>query len=119
VSAEDTTTRTVPSGGLPRKAQKAPRKPQDHRPPGKSNPQKGEAWDTPHTFTWDGEEWTVVPSDSTSLEFLAALEDEQMVTALRALLGREQADRFVHGRKLEDMMEFFEVLGEELKGGNL
>jgi hypothetical protein len=93
-------------------------KPADHKSKKKTKAQRAEVADTPQTFTWDGEEWTVAPSDATGLEFLAALEDERMVSALRYLLGEEQAARLIKGRKLTQLINFFEVMGEELEVGN-
>jgi hypothetical protein len=91
------------------------KKPQDRK---QSNQQRAEAMDTPTTFTFDGEEWTVVPNDATSLEFLAALEDNQIITALRVLLGREQAARLIKGRRVEDLEGFFDAMGEVTGSGN-
>lgn len=79
---------------------------------------RGEVADTPVTFPWDGEDWTVVPSDATALEFLAALEDERIITALRLLLGRDQTDRLIKGRKVDALEEFFDVMGEATGLGN-
>lgn len=88
---------------------------QDHLPP---NTQRAEALNEPVTFTFDGEDWTVIPHDATSLEFLAALEDERMVTALRLLLGRDQADRLIKGRHVEQLEGFFTALGQAVGTGN-
>lgn len=93
----------------------AVKQPTDRKRP---SAQRAEVLDQPVTFTWDGEEWTVVPSDATSLEFLAALEDEEVVPALRLLLGREQAARLFKGRKVEHLEGFFSAMGEELGSGN-
>lgn len=87
------------------------KQPQDHL--------RADVQDTPVTFTWDGEEWTVVPSDATGLEFLSALEDTQIITALRLLLGHDQAARLAKGRKLDALEGFFEALGEAVGSGNL
>jgi hypothetical protein len=92
-------------------------RPQDRRPP--ASQQRQEAQDQELTFTWDGEEWTFKPSDATGLEFLAALEDEQIVRALRLLLGREQAARLIQGRKVQDLEGFFVAAGEVAGSGTL
>jgi len=89
--------------------------PQDHLPSAK---QRQEALDLPVTFTFDGEDWTCVPSDATSLEFLAALEDEQVIKALRLLLGTDQAARLIKGRKVDALEGFFEAMGEAVGSGN-
>lgn len=91
-----------------------PTQPQDHK-----SPQRAEALDEPVTFAYDGEEFTVVPSDATGLEFLAALEDQQIIAALRLLLGHEQAARLIKGRKVEDLEGFFDTMGEAVGVGNL
>lgn len=89
--------------------------PQDHLPTIK---QRTEALDKPVTFAYDDDEWTVTPSDATSLEFLAFLEDEAIIAALRHLLGREQAARLFRGRSIEDLEGFFEAMGEAVGTGN-
>jgi hypothetical protein len=91
------------------------RQPQDRKPKNKT---KADVLNEPITFTWDDEEWTVAPAQASSLEFLAALEDEEVVAACRHLLGREQAARLFRGRKVEDLERFFEAMGEELGSGN-
>lgn len=92
-----------------------PKKPQDRKQP---NQQRAEALDEPVSFPFDGEDWTVVPSDATGLEFLAALEDEQIIAALRLLLGTEQAARLIRGRKVEQLEGFFDAMGEAVGSGN-
>lgn len=91
-------------------------RPQDRKPP--ASQQRKEALDEELTFAWDGEEWTFKPSDATALEFLAALEDEQIIKALRFLLGREQAARLIKGRKIQDLEQFFDAAGEAAGSGN-
>ena len=96
----------------------ATKKPQDRKP---KSPQRTEAQidlRSVCTFDWDGEEWNVVPADGTSLEFLAALEDQQIIAALRLLLGPTQAARLIKGRKVEDLEGFFETMGEVMGTGN-
>lgn len=91
-------------------------RPQDHKPP--ASQQRAEAQDKPLTFAWDGEEWTILPSRVNSLEFLEALEDEQMIKALRLLLGKEQASRLIKGRSVDDVEKFFDAAGEAAGVGN-
>lgn len=91
------------------------KRPQDRRP---TNAARAEAENTPTTFEWDGEEWTVTPAEAQGLEFLAALDDEEIITAMRLLLGREQAARLFKGRKVDDLQHFFETMGEEVGVGN-
>lgn len=96
-------------------AKTAKPKPQDHLP---SKAQRREALDEPVTFEFGGEEWTVIPSDATGLEFLAALEDEELIAACRLLLGPTDAARLFKGRKIEDLEGFFEAMGEAVGSGN-
>lgn len=86
--------------------------------------QRRDVDDEPVTFVFDGEEFTVKPSDSTSLEFLDALDEAKddpssITRALRALLGVEQAKRLFRGRNVEDLDGFFDVVGEAVGAGNL
>jgi hypothetical protein len=92
------------------------KQPTDRMP---SKQQRAEALNEPVTFDFDGEQWTVVPADATSLAFLAALEDEQIIRALRLLLGEEQAARLIDGRRVDDLEAFFETMGEATGSGNL
>lgn len=96
--------------------ERPPIAPQDHLP---SKQQRAEAEDTAVTFTYDGDEFTVIPSDATSLEFLAALEDQEVIKALRFLLGHEQAATLIKGRKVNQLEGFFEAMGEAVGSGNL
>lgn len=93
-----------------------PKPPTDHLT--KGNQLRDDVLDNPVTFTWDDQDWTVVPSDATSLEFLAELEDTRIVSALRLLLGREQAGRLIKGRKVDELEGFFEAMGEATGSGN-
>ena len=112
---DDSTTKTRPGAVPPRVGVRA-KVPQDHLPPGTA--QRREAMNTEQTFAWDGEEWTLTPADATGLEFLAALEDDEIIAALRLLLGRDQAARLFKGRRVEDIGEFFDALGEAVGTGN-
>lgn len=93
----------------------AVKQPQDHLPTAK---QRQEVLNEPCTFTWDDEEWTVVPADATALEFIAFLEDDRIIHALRFLLGKEQADRLIKGRRADQLKGFFDALGEAVGTGN-
>lgn len=89
--------------------------PQDHK---QKSSQRSEVNDAPISFDFDGDSFTMKPSDATSLEFLEALEDEQLIKALRILLGREQASRLFKGRSVEQLESFFELMGEAVDAGN-
>lgn len=93
-----------------------PKKPQDHLAP---NAVRAEALNSPVSFSFDGQDWTVVPADATSLEFLAALEDERIIAALRILLGEDQAALLIKGRNATDLEGFFDAMGEAVGSGNL
>lgn len=97
----------------------AAKQPQDRKPKKKQpSQQRADVLDEPVTFTFDGEEWTVMPSSATSLEFLAALEDEEFIAAIRHLLGKDQAARLIRGRNLSHLEDFFTVMGEAVGMGN-
>jgi len=116
---DDVTAKTRAGAVKPRAGSRAPLRakvPQDHMPPGTA--QRREAMNTEQTFTWDGQEWTITPADATGLEFLAALEDDEIIAAVRLLLGRDQATRLFKGRRVEDLEGFFEALGEVVDSGN-
>lgn len=95
-----------------------PRKqPRDHK--GKqASRQRAEISDEPVSFVFDAEEFTIRPSDSTGLEFLAALDDGEIVKAIRLLLGHEQAARLFSGRNATQLRGFFDAVGEAIGVGN-
>ena len=77
------------------------------------------------TVEWDGEEWELDPNNATGMEFYALLADAEdnedpmaLVRALRHLLGHEQAGRLFKGRKVEQIHEFFDAMGEAVGTGN-
>lgn len=95
------------------------KQPQDRKPKqSKTNAQRAEAEDRDITFEYDGEEWTVEASRAKQLEFLAALEDEDYIVAMRLVLGRDDATRFFRGRSVEDIGKWFDALGEAVDSGN-
>lgn len=94
------------------------RVPQDRKQKQPTSKQRAEALDHPVTFDFDGDSFTVTPSDATSLEFLEALEDEELIKAVRLLLGREQASTLFKGRKIDELETFFEVMSEAVDSGN-
>ena len=99
--------------------QQQAKQPQDRKQKQPTNKQRAEALDKEVTFTFDGDDFTVTPSDATSLEFMEALEDEQLIKAVRMLLGHEQASTLFKGRKIDELETFFEVMGEAVDTGNL
>lgn len=74
--------------------------------------QKAEAAnETELTFEYDGAEYTA-PREP-DLDILEALEDEKPVTAVRALLGRNQYAEFRKNHSsVEDLGKLFEAYGE-------
>ena len=103
---------------------KSAKQPSDHKPKksaaehAKQSARRAEAGNEPIDFEYDNELWTFTPIDATGLEFLAALEDEELVLACRLLLGREQASRLFKGRRVEDLHGFFDTMGEAFGGVN-
>lgn len=92
------------------------KQPQDRKP--KVNARRAEVLDEPVTFDFDGESFTVLPRDATGLEFMAALDDEELIVACRLLLGHDQAARLFQGRTLQDLAGFFDTMGEAVESGN-
>jgi hypothetical protein len=71
----------------PTKRAPARRRPADRLP--KIDHQRADALDEPVTFEFDGDEFTTTMRACTRLDFLAAIEDEQIITAFRSLIGVE------------------------------
>jgi hypothetical protein len=105
-----TQARPAPSDRKPKQPTKAAKQ--------KASARRAEAADEPIAFDFDGEQWTFRPSDATGLEFLAALEDEELIVACRMLLGREQAARLFKGRDVKALYGFFDVMGEAADSAN-
>jgi thioredoxin-like negative regulator of GroEL len=105
-------------------AQKTAKQPSDHKrkqsaaQKAKASARRAEASDEPISFVYDGDTWEFTAREATGLEFLAALEDEELVKACRLLLGHEQAARLFHGRSVPDLMGFFDAMGEAADSGN-
>ena len=103
---------------------KSAKQPSDHKrkqtaaQKAKSSARRAEAVDEPIEFVYDGDTWEFTPRDATGLEFLAALEDEELIVACRLLLGHEQAARLFKGRTVEDLKGFFDTMGEAADSGN-
>lgn len=115
-------TATIPAGAkVPADHKKKPAKKTGQPQSG----QQAEALDSEMTVDFDGEQWTLRPSDMNDLEFLAAVADADanedvagLIQAMRMLLGGEQASRFFKGRKVEHIRDFFDTLGELVNSGN-
>lgn len=103
----------MPNTTTPKKKQ-----PQDRKSPQRAQVEAEQQPEAQTTIEYDGEQWTVRHSDATGLEFLAAIEDEEFIPALRMLLGREQAARFFKGRTVDHVADFFDHLGEAVGTGN-
>lgn len=93
------------------------KQPQDHKRKQPSK-QRAEAQELDVRVEYDDDAWTVSPAAMKQLDFLAALEDEEYITAMRLLLGRDDAARFFKGRSVEDVGGFFDALGEAADSGN-
>lgn len=99
-------------------SQQQQKQPQDRKQKQLTSKQRDEALDREVTFEFDGDIFAVTPRDATGLEFMEALEDEQLIKAVRLLLGREQASTLFKGRDIEQLETFFEVMGEAVDTGN-
>lgn len=93
------------------------KQPQDYKQKA-ANATRAEQLDEPVTFKYDGDSFTFTPRDATGLEFMAALEDEELIAACRMLLGHEQATKLFTGRTVEDLAGFFDAMGAAVGSGN-
>lgn len=78
---------------------------------------KEEAEEVPtRTFTYDGDEYTVPEADSWDLDIFEAVEDGQIVTAVRGILGQKQYyDKFkAKKRKAKDLADIFSIIQENM-----
>lgn len=94
------------------------KQPSDYKQKQKPSAQRADAQELDVDVEYDGETYVVAQSNVKRLDFLAAIEDEEYITALRLLLGREQAARLFEGHAVEDVGGFFDALGEAIDAGN-
>lgn len=86
-----------------------------------SNTVKAEAKNTKPTFTFDGVKYTVDNTMDWDLEVLEAVEDDKIVTIVRALMGPDQWAQFKSKpRKVTDLNALFEAIAKAvgLKGNS-
>lgn len=73
---------------------------------------KAEAQNTHTDVEFDGQTYSVPPTMEWDLDVLEALEDGQIVKAVRALLGEEQYGQFkTKKRTVADLNALFEAIG--------
>lgn len=71
------------------------------------------------SLTFDAEIYTLPTQDMAPIAFLEAYEENNLIAALRALIGPEQYARFrATHETVGDMSRFFNAAGEKM-GGNL
>lgn len=74
---------------------------------------KAEALGNYTEVEYDGETYSVPPTMEWDLDVLEALEDGQIVKAVRSLLGEEQYTKFkFKKRTVADLNELFEEIGK-------
>ena len=86
-----------------------------------SNTVKAEVTKVRPTFTYDGVKYTVDNTMDWDLDVLEAIEDDKIVTIVRALLGPDQWAKFkAKPRKVTDLNELFEAIAKAvgLKGNS-
>ena len=75
---------------------------------------ENEAESTVVTITYDGVEYTFDTDDMDDVEFMLAMEKEQLATAIQILLGKAQFHKFVFKkRKLKELNDRVELMFEE------
>jgi tRNA U38,U39,U40 pseudouridine synthase TruA len=80
---------------------------------------KNDALGTPTEVEFNGETYSVPPSDDWDIDVLEAIDDQKMTHALKALLGEDQYAKFrKSNRKVSALGEFMNVAGEAVKAGN-
>lgn len=79
---------------------------------------KNEALENGVTFTFNGDSYTLPPSDDWDVEVMEHFEDGNPVIAVRALLGEQWGEFKVKNPKVKDITDFADVLGKELGSGN-
>ena len=78
-----------------------------------SNTVKAEATKTKPSFTFDGVKYSVDNTMDWDIEVLEAVEDDKIVTIVRALLGPEQWEKFkAKPRKVADLNALFEAIAK-------
>jgi hypothetical protein len=64
-------------------------------------------------FTYDGEQWTMKPTDEWDIEIFEMIEDSKLVSAVREILGAKQWARFkAKKRKVKDFSDIYDKIQE-------
>jgi hypothetical protein len=64
-------------------------------------------------FTYDGEQWTMKPTDEWDIEVFEMIEDSKLVSAVREILGAKQWARFKSKkRKVKDFSDIYDKIQE-------
>jgi len=80
---------------------------------------RNDATGEPVEFEFNGETYEIPPAEEWDLEVIEAIDAQKMTTALRALIGDEQYERFrASNRKARSLAEFFEAAGKAVNAGN-
>lgn len=80
---------------------------------------KNDATGTMHAVEFNGETYDVPPAEDWDLDVLEAIDESRMTSALRALLGDDQYDKFrLTNKKVRDLGAFFETAGKKVGAGN-
>ena len=75
---------------------------------------ENEAESTAVTVTYDGDEYTFDTEDMDDVEFMLAMEQEKLATAIQILLGKPQFHKFTFKkRKLHELNDLVELMFEE------
>lgn len=82
-------------------------------------PAKNDATGDSHKITFRSQTFDVPPAEDWDLDVLEAIDESRMTSALRALLGEAQYEKFrAKNKKVRDLREFFEVAGKAVGAGN-
>jgi hypothetical protein len=75
---------------------------------------ENEAESTDVTISYDGVDYTFNTDDMDDVEFMLAMEKEQLATAIQLLLGKSQFYKFIaKKRKLKELNDLVELMFEE------
>lgn len=71
------------------------------------------------SFSYDGDDYTIPPSEDWPIEVVESIEEGRVVSAIKALLGPEQYAAFRAGHStVKDLNGLFDAAGEAVGTGN-
>jgi hypothetical protein len=74
---------------------------------------KAEATKKKHTFVHDGENYSIATTKEWGIDVIEAIEDEKIVSAIRAILGDKQWATFKNKpRTVDDLNSLFESISK-------